>query len=70
MDTNYSDEEAMHVVSFNPFSTGRILKGGGGGGRWAEGQLCLVKDQMKRSWKIKIFGLARDSMHLMHLISR
>jgi hypothetical protein len=32
-------------------------------------QCGLVKDPMKRSWKMKIFGLSRD-MHLLQLISR
>ncbi len=38
------------------------------GRRWAEGQCSLHgTDQMKRSWKIKIFGLARESMYLISI---
>jgi hypothetical protein len=57
-----------YVVSFNPLSTVRSWKMEGGvGGRKMGGrkvfQCCLVKDPVKRSWKI--FGLARENIHLL-----
>jgi hypothetical protein len=45
-------------------STGRMLKGGGGRKMDGRSVWFQVKDQMKRSCKIKIFGLARERMDL------